>query len=295
MTTSEATSRSVLVEACTAAGFNVAHAEPVRLAENEIWRLPEDRVIVRIARTGQWAAAAREVAVAHWLGENEVPAVQALSIEQPVNAGDRPVTFWEELPPHRNGSVRDVAQLLKQLHRLSVPSSIQLGDLDPFVRIAERINAANTLSDEDREWLQQRHAELKEQWEQRPAGLPDCVVHGDAWVGNVADTVDGPVLLDFERVSVGPPEWDLVSTALKLTTTGTVTEAEYAEFCELYGTEVTQWQGYELLAGARELRMTTYAAQYAAAHPEWHAEAQYRVDCLRGRVAGRPWQWTGIM
>ncbi|MFF4315780.1 phosphotransferase family protein [Streptomyces sp. NPDC001507] len=125
--------------------------------------------------------------------------------------------------------------------------------------------------------------------------MPECVVHGDAWVGNVAATADGPVLLDFERVSVGPPEWDLVSTALKLTTTGAVTEAEYAEFCELYGTDVTQWEGYELLAGARELRMTTYAAQYAAAHPEWHAEAQYRVDCLRGRITDRPWRWAGIM
>lgn len=54
-------------------------------------------------------------------------------------------------------------------------------------------------------------------------------------------------------------------------------------------------QSYELMAGARELRMTTYAAQHAATRPEWRAEAQYRVDCLRGRAEPRPWHWTGIM
>ncbi|MET9967914.1 hypothetical protein ABZZ80_18810 [Streptomyces sp. NPDC006356] len=37
--------------------------------------------------------------------------------------------------------------------------------------------------------------------------------HGDAWVGNVARTPEGPVLLDFERASVGQPERVLVPTA----------------------------------------------------------------------------------
>jgi hypothetical protein len=51
-----------------------------------------------------------------------------------------------------------------------------------------------------------------------------------------------------------------------------------------YGTDVTEWEGYELLAGARELRMTTYTAQHASMRPDSQAEAQYRVDCLRGRA-----------
>ncbi|PRY31701.1 phosphotransferase family enzyme [Umezawaea tangerina] len=43
-------------------------------------------------------------------------------------------------------------------------------------------------------------------------------MHGDAWVGNVVATDDGQVVvLDLERCSVGPPEWDLVSTAIKYT------------------------------------------------------------------------------
>lgn len=70
---------------------------------------------------------------------------------------------------------------------------------------------------------------------------------------------------------------------------------EYAAFCETYGVDVTEWEGYELLANARELRMVTYAAQHAASRPEWRREAQYRIDCLRGRAGAPPWRWKGII
>ncbi|MGW9031568.1 phosphotransferase family protein [Streptomyces sp. NPDC055722] len=293
MTLSAVPARAVLEEACARAGFAPAYAEPVRIAENEIWRLPGG-VIARIARPGQWRAAVREVLVARWLADNAVAAVRAMPIEQPIEAAGRPVSFWVELPPHQIGTVMDVVTLLKQLHALPVPD-LPLDQLDPFVRVSERIEAATSLPEEDRLWLRDRHAELREQWAHRSAGLPLCVVHGDAWVGNVARTAGGPVLLDFERASIGPPEWDLVSTAVKMTTTGAVTRAEYSGFCAAYGMDVTEWEGFGLLAGARELRMATYAAQHAATFPEWRAEAQYRVDYLRGRAAAPPWHWKGIM
>lgn len=293
MTTSPTPAREVLEKACSIAGFDPRDAKPIRVAENEIWQL-SNRVIVRIARTGQWEAAAREVRVAQWLADNQVPAVRTLEVDQPVEADDRPVTFWEELRRHETGSVMDVVTLLKQLHALPVPD-LQLGRLDPFVRVAERIDAATSLSDDDRGWLHQQLVELKTRWQNPPEGLPECVVHGDAWVGNAVRTAAGPILLDLERVSVGPPEWDLVSTAVKMTTTGAVSKEEYAEFCTAYGTDVTRWEGYELLARARQLRMTSYAAQHAASRPEWRAEAQYRVDCLRGRTTPPPWEWMGIM
>jgi aminoglycoside phosphotransferase (APT) family kinase protein len=276
-----------------AAGLDAADAEPIRLAENAIWRLP-GQMVVRIARPGQLAAANREVQVARWLAAQNVPAVRALDMRQPVTANGCPVTFWQELPPHEIGTVSDVVTLLKQLHALPKPD-LPLGDLDPFVRVVERIDASSTLAQDDRQWLHDRLDDLRAQWSARPQGLPECVVHGDAWVGNVARTQAGPVLMDFERASFGPPEWDLVSTAVKLTTTGAVSADEYAEFCAAYGSDVTEWTGYELLAEARELRMTSYAAQHAATHPQWRREAQYRVDCLRGRAGVRPWQWKGIM
>ena len=46
----------------------------MRLGENALYRLPGG-IVARVSRVGQFAAAAREVAVARWLEANHVPAV----------------------------------------------------------------------------------------------------------------------------------------------------------------------------------------------------------------------------
>ncbi|MEV0585927.1 phosphotransferase [Nonomuraea sp. NPDC050310] len=73
------------------------------------------------------------------------------------------------------------------------------------------VDQAVTLAERDRAWLRERLADLRSRWEALQPGLPHSVVHGDAWVGNVVATEDGQVvLLDPERCSAGPPEWEAV-------------------------------------------------------------------------------------
>ncbi|MGW3332484.1 phosphotransferase family protein [Streptomyces rubiginosohelvolus] len=200
--------------------------------------------------------------VARRPARENLPAVRLVDVEQPVEADGRPVTFWAELPPQRHGSVEDVAEILARLHSLPT-SAIELGYLDPFVRIGERLHAANTIHDDDKQWLHSLHRNLVAAWAGRPAGLPDWVVHGDAWPGNIVRTASDVLMMDLERFSVGPPEWDLVSTAVRAKTTGAVSAREYDRFCAVYGYDVTAWEGYPVLARARELYMVTYAAQHA--------------------------------
>ncbi|CAL9440924.1 phosphotransferase family protein [Streptomyces sp. enrichment culture] len=287
--------RRTVGEACAAVGLRGGDAEPVRLAENETWRLPGQRVVVRVGRGGRLAGMEREVWVARWLEGQGVPVVRPLDVDQPVEIRGRPVTFWEELPPHRHGTAEDVAVLLRRLHGLPAPAS-GLGALDPFAGIAARIDAATTLDPDDRDWLRGLHRKLAGEWRERPAGLPACAVHGDAWPGNFVRTEGGQrLVLDLERFSVGPPEWDLTSTAVRHRTTGAVTSAEYRGFCDAYGFDVTEWPGYGTLARIRELRMVTYAARHAGRDPAWASEARHRVACLRGHFGPRPWRWRGIL
>lgn len=60
-TTHTGESFAVLEEVADAAGLSADGAEPIRLAENDLWKLSND-VVVRIARPGQDEVAAREVA-----------------------------------------------------------------------------------------------------------------------------------------------------------------------------------------------------------------------------------------
>lgn len=156
-------SHAVLLKACAEAGLAADGAEPLRIGENALWRLPH-QVVARIARPGQWAAAVRELAVARWLHDCEVPAVRPLdALAEPVEVYGHPVTFWHELPRHRAGTAADIAPLLRRLHQLPVPD-FQLGRLDPFVRLASRISEATTLDDEQRRWLWARLATLQTAW-----------------------------------------------------------------------------------------------------------------------------------
>ncbi|MFG2614045.1 phosphotransferase enzyme family protein [Streptomyces anulatus] len=286
---------SVIEEVCTAAGLDGRGAEPIRLAENQIWRLPATGSVVRLSPPDRQEAAAREVHVAQWLAENGVRAVIPLDIDQPVERAGRVATFWAEVPPHEHGTITDIALALRELHALT-PPTFDIKALDPFVRVPERLAVA-ALSDEDRRWLLDLHADLAARWAtEMPQGLSHRAIHGDAWPGNIVRVIgEGRLLMDFERFSFGPPEWDLASTAVRTRTTGAVNEAQYAKFCNQYGHDVTDWAGYDLLARARELRMATYAAQHAASDPRWKDQAQHRVNCLRGRCGSRPWKWTGIM
>ncbi|MGK4583988.1 phosphotransferase enzyme family protein [Kitasatospora sp. HPMI-4] len=293
-------SHALLLRACEATGLPAAHAvgaEPMRLGENEIWRLAHG-IVARISRTGQSDAAAREIAVARWLNALGLPAVRPLDgIPGPVEVDGRPVTFWHRLPPHRPAWAAELALILRRLHSLPrPPESLRLTRLDPFVRLAERIDGATTLAGSERSWLRHRLAGLNAAWSAGPPpGLPETVVHGDAWGGNVAVTSDAAYLLDFERTGLGPPEWDLVSTAVDHRTFGLLTDAEYAAFCTAYGCDVTDWPGYPLLSSVRELRAVCYALQHAAADPPRHREqAHHRLACLQGRRGPRPWHWTPL-
>jgi thiamine kinase-like enzyme len=295
MTTDVATeARAVLAIACAQSALDAAGAEPIRLGENALFRLPGN-VVARIARPGQQDVAAREVQVAQWLAEYRVPAVRPVQgVHQPVVVDGRAVTFWEELGAHRVGKPIEVADALQRLHRLPPPTSFALPQLDPFVRVAARIDAAAVLADADRSWLRQRLTELRRRYEQLPVGLPRCVVHGDASDTNIAVTADGTAhLLDLERCTIGPPEWDLTSMAVELGYRW-ITADTYNQFSQRYGHDVTTWAGYETVRDIRELRMTSWLAQQAIEHPEHRAEAKYRLECLQGKHGTRPWDWTPL-
>lgn len=286
----------VLKTACAQVGFDAMDAELLNRSENAIYRLPGKKV-ARISRPGQHAAAEREVRIARWLEASGVSAVEvAGDVVQPVEVDGRSVTFWKELPPHHHGTPAQVAAALKQLHALAPPTDFTLGKVEPFVRLEERITAATVLNKDDRRWMVGHLAELRERWAQLPEGLPWSVIHGDAWVGNVVATDDGRViLLDLERTAIGPPEWDLVHTAIKWSSFGWISAKQYAEFCDVYGCDVTNWAGFELLREIREFRMTTMATQSAVNNPAWRKQSAHRLACIQGHFGARPWEgWRAL-
>jgi aminoglycoside phosphotransferase (APT) family kinase protein len=287
--------REAMTAACKKVGLDPTGAELIRVAENTLYRLP-GAVVARVTRADQAAvAAAKELRVSRWLGSTGVPVVEALpAVPQPVEVDGRAVTFWRELPPHQEGSIEQVADVLRRIHRLQPPPDINLPPLDPFVRLDIRIAEATVFGDQDRSWLLARLDCLADRYAQLPTGLPRSAVHGDAWGGNIVATDRGPVVLDLERFAFGPPEWDLASIAVDYFTFGSLSRRQWTSFCERYGLDVSEWPGYPILRDARELRKVTFAGQMATQFPHLREHARHRLACISGKRGPRPWYWTPV-
>ncbi|WP_338088204.1 aminoglycoside phosphotransferase family protein [Nocardia transvalensis] len=268
----------------------------ISLGENAVYRL-HGSIVARVSRPGRTAAAGREVAVSRWLAESGVPAVRVAPHPPHLPAvGDRPVVFWRELPPHRVSRPEVVARALRHLHSLPVPVGVGLQVFQPFARLSQRIDAAPELSRAHRRWMRAHLDGLEQRWRERPEGLPWRAIHGDAHEGNIVTADSGEaIVLDLERFCIGPPEWDLVQTAVNLATCGWITADEYAAFSAEYGVDVMAWGGFELLRDIREFRMTAWLMQQGAERPHLREQAAHRLACLRGECGERPWPgWTPV-
>jgi aminoglycoside phosphotransferase (APT) family kinase protein len=116
------------------------------------------------------------------------------------------------------------------------------------------------------------------------------VVHGDANVGNVlVDPHGEAVVIDLDSFSVGPREWDLIQTALFADRLGWHTAEEYRTFVEVYGYDVTAWDGYETLADMREIAMIAWLAKKAATDEKAAAEVHKRITAMRTGGSRRDW------
>jgi len=271
--------------ACSVSGLNGNNARLIRLGENALFHLPEDGIVVRIARAmDYWADAAKEVSIARWLARIHFSAAQIYDIPQPVSVRGHPVTFWRFIVG-RPGDRRDIATLgtvLRRLHSTSPPTTFTLPQEDILGRVRQRIEAA-IVPLPDKSILLQRLEDVQADLLELRYPLPPAPTHGDAHTENLIICDGRPVLIDFERFAWGQPEWDLAMTATEYLTAQWWTDDEYGQFVGAYGYDVTRWtEGFDILRGAHELKMTTWLMQNVAESAEISDEYQVRMRTLRG-------------
>ncbi len=281
---------SVLRAACLSAGMEAGGAQEMRFGAGTDYRLPSG-VVVRISHPDHRPEARREIEAAHWLTRSGVATLHTLpNVRQPLEIQGRTVTFWQVPPLYHHGAVDDMAAALLRLHSLAPPTTFALGQLQPFRGIAEMIGTTDLFTGEDRRWLHDHLAELRGRWADLPNGMQWCVIHGEAWGRDFAATVDDDVLmLNLENLSIGPPEWDLVPTAIAYASLGWITSAQYARFCDTYHRDVMRWPGFFLLRDILEFRMTMDAVRAAGADPVHRDQARWRLACIRGDEGPRQW------
>lgn len=277
-------------EAARRAGIEAGDVELIRVGERAVLRLDGGRVIARVARGLSRLDAARlEVQVARWLASEGLSVARPLEGEQPQVAAGTVVSLWHAVEGDWTVPA-DLARLLRHLHSLTPPKGLDLPGMDPLDRADERIEAAPSLSATERSVLRNLAQRLRRELPAVGYVLPRSVIHRDANVGNVLKTSSGDlVLFDLEGVCWGQPEWDLVITAV-YRDLGWHSDAEYGEFCRVYGFDVTELAGYQTLRAAQELRMTCWLSQKGADDAEIAAELRRRIADLEASERPRRWR-----
>ncbi|MCT9075531.1 phosphotransferase enzyme family protein [Streptomyces fulvoviolaceus] len=274
----EARARDVLA----AAGVLPGRAQDARLlalGENAVFAAGD--LVVKVGRDAELLdRARRELDIAVWLAEADVPAVRVASPEALLVEG-HPVTVWHRLPePARPAEPRDLAELLRVVHGLPAPAfplppRELLGGVERWLRLA-----GDAIDPADAAYLRSRRDGFSSAAAALTPHLPRGPIHGDALPRNVHVGPDGPVLVDLETFSADLREHDLVVMALSRDRYGLPSEA-YNSFVEAYGWDVREWAGCSVLRGARETASCAWVAQHAPSNPKALAEFERRVASLR--------------
>ncbi len=273
-----------------AAGERGGDAELLALGENAVFALATpDPVVVRIGR-GPWLRerAERELRVASWLEDHDVPAVRSARPGVSLVEG-HPLTFWQRLPdPVREATPADLAGLLRLVHALPpapfpLPRRDLLSGVENWLRLAD-----DAVPAEDAAYLRARRDDFVAAVAELTPVLPPGPLHGDALPRNVHIGADGPRLLDLETFSDDMREHDLTVLALSLARYG-LGEDAYAGFVDVYGWDVRDWSGCAVLRGARETASCAWVAQHAPGNPAARREFARRVASLREGDAGVRW------
>ncbi|MEU0207056.1 aminoglycoside phosphotransferase family protein [Streptomyces canus] len=270
----ETRARDVLAAAGVLTG-----ARLLALGENAVFAAGD--LVVKVGRDAELLdRARRELDIAVWLAEAQVPAVRAAEPEARLVEG-HPVTLWHRLPDAvRPAEPRDLAELLRVVHALPKPSfdlpqRELLGGVERWLRLA-----GDAIDPADAAYLRERRDGFAAAAAAVTPHLEPGPIHGDALPRNVHVGPDGPVLVDLETFSSDLREHDLVVMALSRDRYGVPAES-YDAFTAAYGWDVREWEGCSVLRGARETASCAWVAQHAPSNPKALAEFERRVASLR--------------
>jgi hypothetical protein len=281
---------AVLTQAGQLVGVDTRDAVLLRYHVNAVYYLPHAHAAAHIGPAKRIEQARTGVAVTRWLRTGGFPASAPLDIQQPVEVDGQVLTFWRyydqtgrRLPP-----ARELARLLRDLHTFGPPPCPlpAYRPLDSF-RDELKVYGPTVLTDPEYHFLQRRATDLLRDYDRLNSALGSGLIHGDARLGNLL--WDGPdvVLGDWDSVSVGYRELDLVITYQGARYGRTRTELD--DFAQVYGWDVRKWPGYATLRDIRDLQTLGAPLRLAPDRPKVADELHHRVAGLRAGDHDQQW------
>lgn len=289
---SRASPAEALVTACASVGLNGDGAQVLHDRANTVFKLGGQPIVARLRYApppSPWIdRLSVSVRVAAWLNTIGFAAVCPLDVEQPVLTHGYLVTFWHYLeaaePPWED--VDSLGHLLRGLHKLPAPP-LDLPAASPLGSLPEDTERCAWLTDTQRSWLRARYQELQHQYAVTTWALGCGTIHGDAYPENLIHTRDHVVLSDWDSVSYGPREQDIVPVSIRYRFGHR--KAEWDQFCAAYDVRPADLPGLTVLRQMRELR-TLGPYIRTTDHAKAQAEVSRRIADLMSETQTEPWR-----
>jgi len=278
----EAEARRVAQRMLNQVGLEPAGLELLRFGNNGVFRV-RDRFIIRVARpTTPAEVTKREVKVAEALRSAGVPVVRLvdLPVEQPLVAAGCLGTVWDFVPG-KQPTYRQFGELVRRFHHQTDLLAIDLPEWRPLATARQRLDVlADQYPTEDIALLNDWYERITVELDSLRFVLQHGVIHGQAEISNSLVHDGTAILLDLERVCVGPREWDMIDTATSVLRFDRPPK-NYQDFAEAYGFDVMRWSGFGALRRVWELRATTWFMQADAHSAVRSDEVRIRIDTWR--------------
>lgn len=283
---------SILQEALRVRGLR-SSCQLLHFTKAAVFVLPEENLVAKVSRPGapyQNTAAGMDLVA--WLYDQGAP-VPRLASEvsaRPLRIENSLVHFWGRENFAGRGSAPELAQLLKDFHRITEDYPGSLPELDPFFDIDRYLfQLGDSLRSEDLASLHSWRGHLQDRWPKN-SDLGFGPLHGNAHRGNTALSGEKVFLLDWDLAAWGPREWDLLPETLGPRRYGK-NRNDYKLFSDAYGYDVLGWRGFENTVLVRELLATLFRLVLDK-QLEGITEGQRRLAYWRGQAS--PPLWRGF-
>ncbi len=272
-----------------AAEWGLVEPKLERLGMNAIYRAGE--VVLRVSRPTAPAAAAIELHEV--LGDHAIPVARAARVET-VTVDSLSVTCWERVAAVAAPVAwRAVGAAIRRVHELdpaTLPTAYPLvepHDL-PWWELDRLVADCSDLLDAPARAGIQGALDRWPGWQDWDRSSSSVICHGDVHPGNVVMTAGGPVLLDWDLMSMAPAGWDHAPLLTWAERWGGA-PGTYEEFAAGYGRDL---RIDPVALGYAELRLvaaTLMRVRAAATDPAARPEAELRLAFWRGDPDAPQW------
>ncbi|MET7934654.1 aminoglycoside phosphotransferase family protein [Streptomyces sp. NPDC005322] len=281
---------SALEEAGHVCGFSLAELTPFGMGHCACFAVPSMGLFVRVGHSGNEQQAVNAVAFAAACAPvvDGIISPADIGIPQPLRTPDGPVTFWPLLQKEEGDvdytwlgttlrelhAVRDI-EGMKVVHRQTNPAlkAARLRSLKAAPHVPDWVVAA----------CDKMMSNIQELRERVMPALRSGLIHGDVYPANVARTVTGSFLVDYDTAGAGPIYWDLAPAMVSHRRFGTSAES-LDRLYAAYGEDPRDDESFWDVVRIREWGAITYLIDQAAKSEIYCEELVTRL------IGDRPWR-----